>query len=186
MRYILIKTTTGWFKMDEKDKLTILNFAYDYLFGSLWWGAERFIRERFEDWQKSKSERERKGHPLLSLCETLSSSLCDEIPMLVGTSVKGKAPKDALLIHVSNDHLTDFSTQTESHLIFAEDLLSHSENRNKENNPVSSVWDRRRIWPNWGKTHSDEEEVAKIRAYLDERKETAVQNRGINKWAKST
>ena len=165
--------------MNEKEKIKILNYAYDYLFGSLWWGAEAFILERFDDWQESEDTR--KGHPLLSLCKTPAEASYDEVPMLVGTSVKGKPPRDALLIHVSPDHLTDFSVQTESNNIFADDFLYHSSECDIEDDPTMPVWNRRRLWPNWDKTHVSEEELIDIHRYLAERKEAAIQNKGKNK-----
>ena len=114
--------------VQEDEKLKIFEYAFDYRWGALWWGAESLIHSRFENWH----ENDRKGHPLLSLRKTQITALRDIVPMLAGTSVDGKNVKHVYLpIQVTADKTTDFGTQIESNLIFADDFMYHNDSKEK-------------------------------------------------------
>ena len=164
--------------MNEADKLKILEYAFDYRRGSLWWGAEPFIRERFEKWHMN----DRKGHPLLSLREEHVSALYEFVPMLAGTSVKNKKRKHITLpIQVTEEKTTDFGTQTDPILIFADDFIYHSSSKEIENDPLTPIWERRRLWPNLDKTHISQQEDELLQKFLDKLKYAALEQGGYNK-----
>lgn len=164
--------------MQESKKMKLFEYAFDYHWGSLWWGAEAFIKDRFENWHAN----DRKGHPLLSLRQSKVNALRDIIPMLVGTSIDGKNVKHKYLpIQVSLEKETDFGTQIESNLIFADDFIYHSDSKEVVNNPCSPIWKRRRLWPNFKKLHITESEDRLLRKFLAERKTVALKNGGYNK-----
>ncbi len=168
--------------MKDEDKINILNYAYDYRWGTLWFGAEEFIRERFDSWNApGKGKKERKGHPLLSLCKRPVTALCDQVPMLAGTSQINRCNHPSLLIQTDKDHVTDFGTVIESYLIFAEDLLFHEDDPAIDDDPETPVWERRTMWPNREKKRITEEENEALLAFLTERKKVAFQNGGYNK-----
>ena len=55
---------------------------FDYLEGTLWWGREDILQERFPGWHPSPSY----AHPLLSGRERPLRDYMSAIPMFVGTS----------------------------------------------------------------------------------------------------
>ena len=170
--------------MDEHDKLKIIDYVFDYLKGALFWGAERFVLDRFEDWSPVRHGKERKCHPLLSLRESRFESMCDMIPMLAGTSMKRENDKKNGVVVLMNDSVpnvkTVFGTSVESHLVFADDLLFHSEERNIEQNPETPLWYRRRLWPNLIKPRITDKEDTLLKAFLDRREKAANKNGGYN------
>lgn len=166
--------------MNEKDKVKILNLAYDYLWGSLWYGSEGFVEERFDSLKATRDGEGEKGRPLLSLREKPVTAMCDQIPMLAGTK-KVFTNDSSLLIRTGKKERTDFSARIESHLIFAEDFLAHEDDPAMEEDPETPVWERRCLWPNWYKRRVTETESEALRAFLAERKKTAFRNGGYNK-----
>jgi hypothetical protein len=163
--------------MQEDEKLKVFEYAFDYHWGALWWGAESLIRCRFENWH----ENDRKGHPLLSLRKTKISALRDFIPMLAGTSIDGKNVKYVHLpIQVTADKTTDFGTQIESNLIFADDFMYHNDSKEVENDPLTPVWKRRSLWPNFEKLRITESEDKLLQNFLAERKRVALDHGGYN------
>ena len=168
--------------MKDKDKVRMLNYAYDYLWGSLWFGEETFIRERFDGWNTpGKGKRERKGHPLLSLREKEVTAVCEPIPMLVGTSQISRYSHSSLLIRTDKNHITDFGTMIESYLIFADDMLYHKDDPILNKDPETPVWERRSMWPNREKKHITQQESALLQVFLAQRKNVAFQKGGWNK-----
>lgn len=55
---------------------------FDYSIGTLFWGKEEILRERFFQWHES----DKYSHPLLSCRESPLQDYMSPIPMLVGTS----------------------------------------------------------------------------------------------------
>ena len=142
--------------MNDQDKLKILDYAYDYLAGSLWWGSEPFIQKSFNSWHPSKTGKKRKCHPLLSCREERVKALAEPIVMLAGTSLKRQEDERDNLVVLMNESCpgrkTSFSLETETELIIANDFLYHVENDNETENiydsPETPLWERRRLWPN--------------------------------------
>ena len=164
--------------MKDSQKLKIFEYAFDYRWGALWWGAESLIHSRFENWH----ENNRKGHPLLSLRKTQITALRDIVPMLAGTSVDGKNVRHVYLpIQVTANKMTDFGTQIESNLIFADDFIYHNDSKEVENAPLTPVWKRRSLWPNFDKLRITEAEDKLLQDFLLERKSVALDNGGFNK-----
>jgi len=163
--------------MNSSQKLKILEYAFNYYWGSLWWGAESFIQDRFENWHKNK----RSGHPLLSLRNKQISALRDCVPMLVGTSIDKNSVSNACLpIEVTRGRMTDFGRQIESNLIFADDFIYHENSKEIFSNPCTPVWKRRRMWPNFDKQCISEYEDELLQKFLAERKSAALEQGGYN------
>ena len=166
--------------MDEQAKIKILDYATDYLFGSLWWGAEQFIKDRFEDWKPPKDGRERKCHPLLSRREERVTAMVDTIIMLAGSRVKSRRDEKSNLVILMDDSQpqkkTVFCRDTISYLVFANDILYHEETEDINNDPETPLWERRRMWPNFVKPRLTERENAQFRAFIERWERIAMEN----------
>lgn len=103
--------------MLDDQKLKFFQKCFDCRCGTLWWGKEEFIQERFENWCPSNSL----CHPLLSTQQGPIIGVFSAVPMLVGTSVKPNGRKIKLPIQLKK--LTDFGTKPRSTCIFVEDFL---------------------------------------------------------------
>ena len=157
--------------MDDANKVLIFNYAFDYFYGSLWWGRESLILEHIPDWQDSG----RYSHSLLSLRKKPVSQIFEVIPMLAGTSGRGKL---TVYLNDEEDKPTDFSSAACSVGITAEDFLWHSDEYN--NQPETAISKRRRIWPVYPKKRISEEEKKRLDQFLNSRRFTALNNGGYN------
>ena len=142
-------------------------------FGSLWWGREDFITERFDKWMTSDSP----CHPLLSLKEGQIHALRDVVPMLVGRTAK-RIHRRQLLINVQPDRKTDFGSLQESKVIFAYDFLYRTDDENILKDPTSRVWERQYLWPNSGKKKVTPLEAIEVKKFIDRQKNTTLSNNG--------
>lgn len=158
--------------MDDAAKVLIFNYAFDYLYGTLWWGREFLILEHIPNWHDSG----RYSHPLLSLRKKPVSQIFEFIPMLAGSSGKGR-----LTVHLNEDDdaPTDFSSAACSVGITAEDFLWHSDKYDDQ--PETPVSKRRRIWPVYPKLRVSPEEKQQLDRFLRSRRFAALENGGYNR-----
>ena len=177
--FCIIRSKRNLFFMQDNQKLKLFEYTIDYHMGALWWGAENLIKSSFEHWH----ENDRKGHPLLSLRKTKISAMHDIIPMLVGTSIDDRNKKHIHLpiqVQPNRHRITDFGTQVESHLISATDFMYHDDSEKIKNNPLTPVWQRRKLWPNFDKLHITKAEEELLLKFLSERKKVALEQGGYN------
>lgn len=159
--------------MNEERLIKTMNATINYRFGSLWWGRESFICERFEEWVKSKSP----CHPLLSTQEGKIHALRDVVPMLVGRTARRKHGRQ-LLINVQPDRKTDFGSLQESRVIYADDFLYRTDDENILKDPTSRVWERQYLWPNSGKNEVTPLEAIEVKKFIDKQRNPALNNNG--------
>ncbi len=157
--------------MKPEDKVMIFNYAFDYLYGSLWWGRESLILEHIPDWQDSG----RYAHPLLSLRKTPVKEVFEFIPMLAGTSRKGKL---TVYLNENEKTPTDFSCAACSMGITSEDFLWHSDK--SDNEPETTISKRRMIWPSYPKNKVNKDEKNRLDQFLKSRRFAALNNGGYN------
>ena len=103
-------------------------------------------------------------------------SLFQTVPMLVGVSDKG-GNKNSLIIEVSKDHVTDFAAVSVPVMISGDDFLFHSD---EYEDAQTSVFKRRHIWPGFPKQHITEEEKCRVKNFISEMKNTALNCKGLN------
>lgn len=90
---------------------------FDYSAGTLWWGKEEILQERFSLWHASESH----SHPLLSGRNTPLRDYMSEIPMFVGTSNTDKGPVVVEGVS-SSDKITSFGTMISAGDIYVSDI----------------------------------------------------------------
>ena len=157
--------------MKAEDKVMIFNYAFNYLYGSLWWGRETLILEHIPEWQDSG----RYAHPLLSLRKTPVKQVFEAIPMLAGTTGKGEL---TVYLNENEKTPTDFSSAACSRGITSEDFLWHSDKY--DDLPETSISKRRRIWQAHPKKRISAEEEKLLDSFLKNRRFAALENGGYN------
>lgn len=161
--------------MDDSRKLNLVKASINYMWGALWWGKESFIMSKCQSW----IENDRKGHPLLSLRRNAFVSNTDVVPMFIGTSSISRE-RPSLLINVSDEILTDFGTIVEPIIVQISDFIYREKAIQSPRDLNQKIWDRRTLWPNIIKPNITQEESDKVNAFIQKRRNVALNNGGYN------
>ncbi len=146
--------------MNEENKLKIFNHAVNYLWGGLWWCREQLVRQKFSSWLVN----DRIGHPVLSLRRQPLQSVCDIVPMLVGTS-GGQGPVIVRELTAEEDK----ERQTSFGMIIEPGWFSMDEFLHYEKTPepvLTGQWfEVKKMWPNFHKPQLTKDEDIQARAF---------------------